>query len=1039
MHFVATPRPLAPRGSRVLIAVAVVLAWALTLAKPASAQAPVVYVKPAGSDGLVGYWPFSENDQFNNTTVTRDASSLPQVLADGQLMNGAAYVQETIPLFTPYNPSLIKLDGADDYITIPATAHTNLVDSFSFAAWVKRTATDGVGTIYASGSDPAQWYVGFAADGRLVFGAGNQVLAASTNALTTDQWNHIVVAKNGAGAGSIVLYVNGAVVGSGAAGALPAPSGAKWVGARPGVLGTALQGAIDDVRLYNRPLTQAEAAHLGRGSGCAGDGSSWANAYTDISCALAEASSNSEAWIMRGLYVPGPISANTFQLRNGLDLYGGFAGTETSRNQRPAFVLPTSTTVDPAQYTVLSGDILGNDDPANFTGYDENATHVIKGSGGLPIRLDGLVVRNGYMNDDPSRVEDNGGAGLINLYGTVLLSNIGFVSNHGVYGGAFLTRGGGVSLNSVAFVGNKAVASGGGAYIAQSDAVLADLTFSGNQAGTSGGGLTLDALKTALNNTTFSGNKAGVNGGGLLLTAMPSVKLAKVTFDGNTAANGAGMAAIGSAGELSTVTVRNNQASGNGGGFYVENSGLTVSATSFTANQAANGAGAFHALGGVAYADVTWEGNNATNDGGALYLQGAVGAQMNRLRMLANAAAGRGGAIFSQGGTNPQSYLYNADMVGNRANLGSAICLAGGGLTAANLDIVSNVAGTAGAVSVIGGANASLKNSVLWANGAGPVHIESGSALATAYNRIEGSAAPEGNDPKFAQLPNPGDGNWGTLGDNNYGNLNASGVDSSLIDAGDNAALPNTIETDLSGNGRRWKVPGVTATGNAAGNPNIVDIGSREYYSSIAAAKITAPETGLEGSPVTLDASGSTVTAGATIASYEWSCDGDNTFEQKLTTPTTTCTFPDNGVFTVRLRVTSRSADGQLGGSNEATAVITIANVPPKITPAAGLGALLNQESTFALGSFTDPGVNDSWKGSVAWGDETSEEIIINEVGSLPAKAHTYKAVGTYNVTVRITDNDGGADSATFQIVVADEATLTTKLYMPTLQKGTAQ
>ena len=78
----------------------------------------------------------------------------------------------------------------------------------------------------------------------------------------------------------------------------------------------------------------------------ANDGSAWADAFIDLQAALAAAVQGQEIWVAEGLYKPGTVadSANVtdvergqvFQLKNGVSLYGGFAGTETSRDQRDA-------------------------------------------------------------------------------------------------------------------------------------------------------------------------------------------------------------------------------------------------------------------------------------------------------------------------------------------------------------------------------------------------------------------------------------------------------------------------------------------------------------------------------------------------------------------------------------------------------------------------------------------------------------------------------------------------------------------------------
>ena len=91
-----------------------------------------------------------------------------------------------------------------------------------------------------------------------------------------------------------------------------------------------------------------------------GDGLSWANADKTLQAALAVAVSGDEIWVKAGLYNPdeGPghtlnDRTETFQLIDGVEMYGGFAGTETSRDERDWL----------SNDTILGGDLSGNDAP----------------------------------------------------------------------------------------------------------------------------------------------------------------------------------------------------------------------------------------------------------------------------------------------------------------------------------------------------------------------------------------------------------------------------------------------------------------------------------------------------------------------------------------------------------------------------------------------------------------------------------------------------------------------------------------------------
>ena len=104
--------------------------------------------------------------------------------------------------------------------------------------------------------------------------------------------------------------------------------------------------------------------------GGTGDCTSWVSAC-DLQAALISATSGSEIWAAAGVYKPTTDPADraaTFQLKASVAVYGGFAGTETSRDQR----------VWATNVTILSGDLNGDD--AGFTNNGENSYHVVTGA-----------------------------------------------------------------------------------------------------------------------------------------------------------------------------------------------------------------------------------------------------------------------------------------------------------------------------------------------------------------------------------------------------------------------------------------------------------------------------------------------------------------------------------------------------------------------------------------------------------------------------------------------------------------------------------
>ncbi len=116
---------------------------------------------------------------------------------------------------------------------------------------------------------------------------------------------------------------------------------------------------------------------------------SWATSTTDLQGAINASSANDQVWVAGGTYKPGG-NANTnrtisFAMKNGVVIYGGFAGGETSLSQRPAVNLTTPSN------TTLSGEI-GN--PASTI---DNSYHVISNPSGLTTTaiLDGFVITGG--------------------------------------------------------------------------------------------------------------------------------------------------------------------------------------------------------------------------------------------------------------------------------------------------------------------------------------------------------------------------------------------------------------------------------------------------------------------------------------------------------------------------------------------------------------------------------------------------------------------------------------------------------------------
>lgn len=212
------------------------------------------------------------------------------------------------------------------------------------------------------------------------------------------------------------------------------------------------------------------------GAAGANNGTSWTDAYTNLQTALAAAVPGDEVWVAAGTYQPTATTDRTisFALKNGVGIYGGFAGTETLLSQRsPA-----------ANVTILSGDI-GTVGVAT-----DNSYHVVTADGTVTASgiLDGFTITAGRADSgvDPT---DRGG-GVYTILGSPSFMRCTFSANH---------------------AGNR----GGGVRVASGSPSFTDCTFQGNTASTAGAGLSAGFVGAmTVRRCVFRSNAVGNSTGG---------------------------------------------------------------------------------------------------------------------------------------------------------------------------------------------------------------------------------------------------------------------------------------------------------------------------------------------------------------------------------------------------------------------------------------------------------------------------------------------------------------------------------------------
>jgi predicted outer membrane repeat protein len=555
------------------------------------------------------------------------------------------------------------------------------------------------------------------------------------------------------------------------------------------------------------------------------DGLSWATAYTDLQDALAEAVSGDQIWVARGVYIPGVNRSDSFQLVEGVAVYGGFepTGGADQFSERDWEAYPT----------ILSGDIAGDDTNTNGVVLTtthilpDNSYHVVRADGTTtPITdstvLDGFIITAGQANG--GSVPDNRGGGYYcdgsgsGGECSPTLRNVTFSGNYAQFGGGFYSNGpSGVSKPS-----------------------LVDVTFSGNYAAGSGGAMFNNGVagdsSPSMVNVTFSGNSAGSFGGAMRNYGQngdchPS--LSYVTFSGNHAESGGAMASHGSLGasnpSLDNVIFSDNSADNYGGAMYNHGSFGTSSPkltnVIFSGNSAGSNGGAIYNEGeegdsSPSLRDVVFSGNSADSNGGAMHNsglnEGTSSPILNNVTFSGN-NADQGGAMFNNGSLDGDSspILSNVTFSGNSAGEGGAMVNYGPGGTSSlnmtNLILWANSAGIDGDQLLNIGASITITTSLVQGgiNGGGVANIDS---------TVNDGGGNLDADPEFVRDPDPGlDGDWDGV-DDDYGDLHLR-AGSPAVDAGTNSAI--SLPTDLDGNPR-------IVDGDGDGTA-IVDMGAYEF------------------------------------------------------------------------------------------------------------------------------------------------------------------------------------------------------------------
>lgn len=210
-------------------------------------------IKPSNNVGLVGQWKFDEGSGgvANDTSVNTNTGTLTLMDTSSSWVLGKY-------------ATALDFDGEDSYVDVGNDSSLNPTAGMTILAWI-RPESFGYGPMTIIERLYGSSYVLYAENTleSLIFSVNGVDFNSPPVTVTLNQWQHLAVTYDGS---TVVFYVNGEEVSTLAGG--PGPINIDTEIVRIGndsSFSSPFDGQMDDVHVYNRPLTRAEVISVMRG------------------------------------------------------------------------------------------------------------------------------------------------------------------------------------------------------------------------------------------------------------------------------------------------------------------------------------------------------------------------------------------------------------------------------------------------------------------------------------------------------------------------------------------------------------------------------------------------------------------------------------------------------------------------------------------------------------------------------------------------------------------------------------------------------